>query len=810
MNSQPFAVQFGKVRINTAINARERILTSTSRISAFDCVLPFEVESKGQILQALSTYFFTTTRDIVANHFIGCLDAQSMLVKSGRVLPLEVIARATLSGSLWRCYSHAGAEGVLKEYGVVVPAGLKQHARFSTPIVTFTTKAAFGHDVTVTPTAAAEHVANWLSDEQRLASDKTTQKSVKRDDVLGQEARTLVAQVQETALKLFERGQEIAQKAELLLLDTKYEFALDEHDQLMLVDEIHTPDASRYVDLKKFNIGETEHLSKEWLREIIQSEVENFERSASSADRNLPFILRPFWKSKELTDKLAQGLSEQYKKLFTRIFPQLTPWDIISPHLIPWPVEPNAMRAAEAQQRLPARILVVGNGGRDFTLANYIEKAAEVDVVYCWPGRASWNGGKITSLQQLNNEQLLHFCSQENVGWAVFGPEIPIAQGIAEKLRELNIPCLAPDLAGAMLESSKIHTKNVLRRADCPTAESWTIGWNELKTCATAQSATQTHAMLDEYPYVLKYESLAAGKGVCLVFNESERQQAINHFAENLPTWVQELETLAVDTYTRRLGEPQFLVEKLLPGKEISAIALCHGEDFVLLPYAQDFKRRDDGQSGPNTGGMGSVCPVSLPAKLDEQIHNIFSKTLKTLAADGQPYRGFLFAGLMVDANNNAQVLEFNCRLGDPETQVLLPGLGRDVLLNMWLTSKNLPWSLNPWRKQEAPHSVRHDGLKRCFVVVASPEYPNGRAPKRTLNLPQRWPENCHWIPSGVDAENQTSAGRIGGVLCAEHTTERAVEGAYALVRQITFATQPTLAPHFRNDVTFPSMAQES
>lgn len=818
MKSMTAEVQFGKVRVNTAINAKERILTSTSRISAFDCVLPFDVENKGQILQAISVYFFTQTRDIIPNHFIGCLDAQSMLVKSGRVLPLEVIVRATLSGSLWRVYSKLGPAEVEQQFGIILPTGLTQHARFPAPLVTFTTKAAFGHDEVVTPHQATEHVQRWLAAQNLQPTNGTTAQSLKLSQPnqpnisdANEFASTLVHQIQKVALRLFERGQNVALEAGLLLLDTKYEFALDENQQLMLVDEIHTPDASRYVDLEQFNAGQIEHLSKEWLREIIQTEEVAFQKTATPSDVNMPFILRPFWQSKQLTDKLTQGLAAQYQKLFDKLFAKLRPWDLISPHLLPWPVDPNIIRNAEATQRLPQKVLVVGNGGRDYTIASFIERAAEIDVVYCWPGRQSWNGGKKAALGHLSTEQLLNFCEKENIGWAVFGPEIPIAQGIAEKLRERGIPCLAPDLAGAKLESSKIHTKDVLQRAGCPTAEAWTVGWNELKALGgTSTQRKPAHPVLDQYPYVLKYESLASGKGVCLVFNEQERTEAIAHFEANLPSWLKDLSDLAVETLTRRSGEAQFLVEKLLPGKEISAIALCHGEDFVVLPYAQDFKRRNDGQTGPNTGGMGSVCPVALPAKLDEQIKEIFTKTLKTLSADGQPYRGFLFAGLMVDDNNHAQVLEFNCRLGDPETQVILPGLGRELLLNMWLTSKNQSWVLNPWRNTNQPHQVRHDELKRCFVVVASPEYPNSNAPRRTLTIPSQWMPECEWIPSGVDAENTTTAGRIAGVLCAAVNEDDAVQGAYRQVTEIGFKSESSVVPHFRRDVAFPVLNEDT
>lgn len=793
MKQERFAVQFGKVRINTKINENERILTASHRISAFDCVLPFEIEEKGNLLQAISVHFFAQTRDIIPNHFIGSLDAQSMLVKSGRVLPLEVIARGTLTGSLWRSYSTGGPAEIKKSWGIELPEGLKQHARFEKPLITFTTKAAFGHDLLVSPNEAQEHVRTWLQNELNFASAPALAF-----------AESLLWDVTEAAAKLFLRGQEICHAAGLLMMDTKYEFALDSQNTLMLVDEIHTPDASRFVDLKSYEAGVIEHLSKEWLREEIQKTINNSLTNASVDESHLPFVLRSFWSIDNFKSRVALETGRRYRDLFLRLFPGKKPWDVIAPHLIPWPVDPVAMRRSEVQQRLPSQVLVVGNGGRDFTLSALLERQPDVDVVYCWPGRASWNGGKKRSLGPISRTELIAFCKANPVGWAVFGPEMPIAQGLAEELRAIQIPCLAPDLEGARLEVSKIHTKEVLKKAHCPTAESWVIGWNDLKNCKQLPSHAPLRRVLDEYPYVLKYESLASGKGVCLVFNEQERDAAVAHFSENLSQWMSELKELPVHSETNACGEAQFLIEKLLPGKEISAIALCHGENYLLLPFAQDYKRRNNQQTGPNTGGMGAVCPVPVPEALEKQIHTIFQRTLKTLSEAQSPYRGFLFAGLMLDDQNQAQVLEFNCRMGDPETQVILPGLGRDLVLAMWITSTNAQWEFNPWLNEKQPHAVRHDGLKRCFVVLAAPEYPNGQPPLRTLSIPESWPQTCEWIPSGVDEANTTRAGRMAGVLCSGNTEAEAVEGAYSTASRIKFKNAVDSAPHFRTDIDFP------
>lgn len=795
MTTHTLQTHFGKVRTNTAVSATERVLTSSNRVSAFDSVLPLEIVNKGTLLQAVSVFFFTRTQHICANHFLGTLDSQSMLVRSGRVFPLEVIARATLSGSLWRCYSKEGPRGVSQAWGIELPEGMRQHQKLPETLITFTTKAAFGHDELIHADSVAACVQRWLSQlEHSGLSD----------------AAHYLGQIKTAARSLFDFAQTHCEASGLLMLDTKYEFALDSNFQLMLVDEVHTPDSSRFVDLKAYNENRIEHFSKEWLRENIQTALESSEASSHGGSHSTPFVLHPIWQNEMFKKELERELGHRYFELFGRLFPQLKPWDVIAPHIIPWPVDPTAVRSAESSQRLPARVLVIGEGGRDYSLAKLFERQPEIDVVYCWPGRSSWNEGKLHTLAGVSESELPGAAASRGVGLAVIGPEAPIARGLAQKLRQKTIPCLAPDLNGAKLEVSKIYAKEILTQAGCPTAESWSIGWHDLQAATREQNSGTYARVLHNFPYVIKYEALAAGKGVCLVHNKDDLTKAVEHFEKNLDSWTRELSGLQVETYSRTRGEAQFLIEKLISGDEISAIALCHGPDFLLLPFARDFKRRNDHQQGPNTGGMGAVCPVHLPESLETQVRTIFSRTLKTLVAQGKPFHGFLFAGLMVDPQLNAQVLEFNCRLGDPETQVILPGLGRDFVVALWLTAQGINWDSHPWLSSNGQHNLTHDGLKRCFVVVASPEYPEASAPKRRLSLPHTWPSNIQWIPSGVDADRETKAGRIAGVLGTGAQEQEVVNLTYKALNAVGFEDSSSVRPHFRTDIAFPEQSKES
>jgi len=177
------------------------------------------------------------------------------------------------------------------------------------------------------------HVQQWLN-ENDLCAHVEAEK----------QAQELIRGLATTAQKLFLRGQQLCSEANLLLMDTKYEFGLDEKGQLMLVDEIHTPDASRFVDLKAFEQGRIEHYSKEWLREEVQAALSKRTSSAVQSDNNLPFVLNSIWADSNFTHALAQGTAQRYQLLFERLFPQMKPWDLVAPHLIPWPVDPGQMR----------------------------------------------------------------------------------------------------------------------------------------------------------------------------------------------------------------------------------------------------------------------------------------------------------------------------------------------------------------------------------------------------------------------------------------------------------------------------------
>ena len=300
-------------------------------------------------------------------------------------------------------------------------------------------------------------------------------------------------------------------------------------------------------------------------------------------------------------------------------------------------------------------------------------------------------------------------------------------------------------------------------------------------------------------PCVLKYDGLASGKGVFVIRDAGAWSQALAQFTENAESWMSLARAVRCPSATAEAGQPVFLIEECLEGEEYSLVALCNGRDYRFLPVARDYKRRDDGQSGPNTGGMGSVAPVSLAAGLLEQFAQAFQRILAHQLVRGEAYRGFLFGGFMVDNQGQAKVLEFNCRLGDPETQVILPGLADEFLLESVRTAQGHSFF---WPERSGQF-FGHDGRARVFVVGASPEYPLNPAPYRRLRrlegedtLPRD--ATCTLVPSAIEPDGRTCGGRAFGILAEAATIAGARQAAYT---EMAHYLLDDLRPHYRRDI---------
>ncbi|MDX6368652.1 MAG: phosphoribosylamine---glycine ligase [Gaiellaceae bacterium] len=286
------------------------------------------------------------------------------------------------------------------------------------------------------------------------------------------------------------------------------------------------------------------------------------------------------------------------------------------------------------------KVLLVGSGGREHALAWKLSHAADLQELHAAPGNPGIAAlGRCHPVHAEDAEGLLALAGSLEADLVVVGPEAPLVAGVADELRHAGIPVFGPSAAAARIEGSKTFAKDVMRAAGIPTAESLSIA---------------------RAPCVIKADGLAAGKGVFVCHDRGELDDALHAAAA--------------------FGE-SIVIEELLEGEEISVFALCDGTDAIALPVAQDFKRAEEGDAGPNTGGMGSYSPVAGfgAADVEDLLDTIHRPVLAELAARGTPFVGVLFAGVMV-TDDGPRVLEFNCRFGDPETQSLLPRLEGDLL----------------------------------------------------------------------------------------------------------------------------------
>ncbi|TAK85245.1 MAG: phosphoribosylamine--glycine ligase [Aquabacterium sp.] len=314
------------------------------------------------------------------------------------------------------------------------------------------------------------------------------------------------------------------------------------------------------------------------------------------------------------------------------------------------------------------KVLVIGSGGREHAMAWKIAQSSKVQMVYVAPG----NGGTALD-QRLQNvaitdiNQLADFAQDEKIGLTVVGPEAPLAAGVVNVFRARGLRVFGPTKEAAQLESSKAFSKDFMQRHGIPTA-----------LYQTFSDAALAHAHLEKVgaPIVVKADGLAAGKGVVVATTLAEAHEAVD--------WMLLDNKLGVQHVAGADGAavPRVVIEEFLDGEEASFIVLADGKNVSVLATSQDHKRLLDGDAGPNTGGMGaySPAPVVTPNVHAKAMQEIILPTLAGMAKDGIPYTGFLYAGLMIDSHGNPRTLEFNCRMGDPETQPIFMRLKSDLL----------------------------------------------------------------------------------------------------------------------------------
>lgn len=397
------------------------------------------------------------------------------------------------------------------------------------------------------------------------------------------------------------------------------------------------------------------------------------------------------------------------------------------------------------------RILVVGGGGREHALVRALKRSPQQPELLCAPG----NAGTVADAEPLEvGDDVAAAARAAAVDLVVVGPEAPLVDGLADACAAAGVRCFGPVAATARLEGSKAFAKELMAAAGVPTARH-----------AEVASVADGLAAIDRYPVVLKADGLAAGKGVVIAFDEVEARAA--------------LESMLVQ---RRFGDVPVLVEEHLVGDEVSLLAICDGVRALPLAPARDYKRIGEGDSGPNTGGMGTYSPV--PELSDgwvaETTAAVHQPVLDELARRGTPFHGVLYAGLML-CDEGTKVLEFNVRFGDPETQVVLPRLTSDLVEVLeratelgGLEGVELRWS---------PEAA-------VCVVLASRGYPETSSTGDVIAGLDRLPAGVEAIHAGTalaDGRVVTAGGRVLGVVGRGADIEAARAAAYAGAEMISF-----------------------
>ena len=405
------------------------------------------------------------------------------------------------------------------------------------------------------------------------------------------------------------------------------------------------------------------------------------------------------------------------------------------------------------------KILVIGGGGREHALAWKLAQSLRVSKVFVAPGNAgSAREDGVHNVTLSDNQQIVDFIEKNEIALTVVGPEAPLAAGVVDAVRAAGHRIFGPTQKAAQLESSKDFAKNFMVRHRIPTAKH-----------ATFTDAAQAHAYIDREgaPIVIKADGLAAGKGVVVAMDAAEAHAAVDMMLVG-----------------NRMGSAgaRVVIEECLVGEEASFIVLADGRNVLALASSQDHKRLKDGDQGPNTGGMGaySPAPVVTPEIHARVMREVIQPTINGMAADGIPYTGFLYAGLMIGANGELKVLEFNCRMGDPETQPIMMRLKSDltVLLDAGIDGK-LDSAEAEWDPRVA-----------LGVVLAAAHYPDDPRKGDVISGLPPAGDDFHVFHAGTALLGKnvvTSGGRVLCVTALGHNTRSAQRRAYEIVDLIRF-----------------------
>ena len=406
-------------------------------------------------------------------------------------------------------------------------------------------------------------------------------------------------------------------------------------------------------------------------------------------------------------------------------------------------------------------ILVVGSGGREHAIALAVKKSPLCENLICAPGNPGMaNLGRCVPVDVADPKALADLAEAEKVDLAIIGPEIPLVAGVVDEFRARGLRAFGPAAAAAALEGSKAFSKNFMKKYSIPTA-----AFETFTDLASAKKFLAEHPA----PIVVKASGLAAGKGAVVCLTDKEANDAVEEMLGDKAVFGESGKTV--------------VIEEVMEGEEASLFAVCDGKDYVLLSSAQDHKRVFDGDKGPNTGGMGAYtpAPVVTPEILSAVKSQIIEPTLKGMAAEGSPYTGVLYVGIMV-TKNGPKVVEYNCRLGDPECQVVLPVYDGDLLALFDAAEKG------ELRNFNAPASPK---MSAAIVVMASAGYPGSyEKGKEISGIEDAEATGATVVHAGTkmaDGKLLTNGGRVLGVVGTGKDLQAALDKAYEACGKIRF-----------------------
>ena len=419
------------------------------------------------------------------------------------------------------------------------------------------------------------------------------------------------------------------------------------------------------------------------------------------------------------------------------------------------------------------KILIVGSGGREHALAWKAKQSDDVDIVYVAPGNAGTaleSGMENIDISSDDIPALLEFAQNNHIDLTIIGPEAPLVAGIVDTFNAAGLNCFGPSSVAAQLEGSKTFCKDFMARHQIPTAEYQTFTETEKAIAYIRQKGA---------PIVVKADGLAAGKGVIVAETQQQAIDAVNDMLSG-----------------NRFGEAghRVVIEEFLEGEEASFIVIADGKQALPMATSQDHKARDNGDNGPNTGGMGAYSPA--PVVTDEiyqrVMEEVINPTLKGMAEDGHEYTGFLYAGLMISPDGSIKVLEYNCRFGDPETQPIMMRLRSDLVglcqaaLNQQLDQTSTEW----------------DNRAALGVVLAAGGYPDNYQKGDIISgLPEHESEDCKVFHAGTaekDGHIVTAGGRVLCACALGKDIKEAQQKAYQLADKITWNNI-----YYRTDIGF-------